>query len=163
MYQIHLVMTNSKLRQSKNMSNWQMCTQVLALFEHGLIHYNGTFRPSIFWRSYMPLIDTGHFYYPCLTQCLFCKPILRSRIQDLSLFGLCIEGCTHWEISGMFQPYPYSYWQYHLTIFAFLIPKWCKYPILGSKTNRGDIRLDFKTFFGRIWRHQKDILKLMDL
>ena len=46
----------------------------------------------------------------------------------------------------MFQPYPYSYWQYHLTIFAILIPKWCKYPILGSKTNRGDIRLYFKTY-----------------
>ena len=25
-------------------------------------------------------------------------------------------------------------------------PKWCKYPILGSKTNRGDIRLYFKTY-----------------
>ena len=33
----------------------------------------------------------------------------------------------------------YFYWQYHLTIFAILIPKWWKYPILGSKINRGDI------------------------
>ena len=46
----------------------------------------------------------------------------------------------------MFQPYPYSYWQYHLTIFAIFISKWFKYPILGSKTNRGDIRLYFKTY-----------------
>ena len=45
----------------------------------------------------------------------------------------------------LFQPYPYSHWQYHLTIFAILIPKWCKYPILGSKNKRGDIRLYFKT------------------
>ena len=30
--------------------------------------------------------------------------------------------------------------------FAILTPKWCKYPILGSKTNRGDIRLYFKTY-----------------
>ena len=42
MYEIHVVMTNSKLCQSQNMSNWQMCRQVLALFEHSLIHYNGT-------------------------------------------------------------------------------------------------------------------------
>ena len=46
----------------------------------------------------------------------------------------------------MFQPYPYSYWQYHLTIFAILISKWCKYPILGSKINKGDIRLYFETY-----------------
>ena len=31
---------------------------------------------------------------------------------------------------------------YHLTIFAILIPKWCKCPILVSKTNRDDMRLD---------------------
>ena len=51
--------------------------------------------------------------------------------------------------SGIFHSYPYSYWQYHLTIFAVLIPTWCKYPILVSKTNRGDIRLYFKTY--EIW------------
>ena len=33
-----------------------------------------------------------------------------------------------------------------LQFFAILLPKWCKYPILGSKTNRGDIRLYFKTY-----------------
>ena len=39
----------------------------------------------------------------------------------------------------------YSYWQFHLTIFAILIPKLCKYPIssIGSKTNKG---LFFKTY-----------------
>ena len=33
----------------------------------------------------------------------------------------------HQEISGIFQPYSYFYWQYHHTFFAILIPKWCKY------------------------------------
>ena len=42
------------------------------------------------------------------------------------------------------QPYPYSYMQQQLTIFAILVPKCCKYPFLVSKTIRGDIRLYFK-------------------
>ena len=71
---------------------------------------------------------------------------LQTRKNCVSGNHIIKQWNTHWEISGMFQPYPYSYWQYHLTIFAFLIPKWCKYPILGSKTNRGDIRHYFKTY-----------------
>ena len=53
---------------------------------------------------------------------------------------------THQEISGIFQPYQYSYQQQHLTIFTILIPKWCKLPFLDSKINRGDIRLYFKSY-----------------
>ena len=33
-----------------------------------------------------------------------------------------------------------------LAPFAILVPKCCKYPFLGSKITRGDIRLHFKTY-----------------
>ena len=62
--------------------------------------------------------------------------------QGNLLKGIVNKTVTHQEISGIFQPYSCFYWEYNLTIFAILIPKCCKYPILGSKTNR----LYFRTY-----------------
>ena len=44
--------------------------------------------------------------------------------------------------------------QQQLTIFAILVPKWCRYPFLVSKTVRGDIRIYFKSYEQICrWRH----------
>ena len=71
---------------------------------------------------------------------------LNLGLKELSIWPLCVHSPPYYEISEIFQLYPYSYWQFHLTNYAILIPKWCKYPILGCKTSKVDIRRYFITY-----------------
>ena len=56
------------------------------------------------------------------------------RVEDMG------EGAQREKSKIFFSDWP-RLWQQHLTIFAILEPKCCKYPFLGSKITKGDIRL----------------------
>ena len=98
---------------------------------------------------------------------LLCYP--QSQISPTTILSLSVlygwNDCgvtTQREKSKIFlSDWPRS-WQQHLTIFTILEPKCCKYPLLGSKSSRGDIRLYFKTYEKKNsrWRHHWHIWHL---